>query len=154
MHKYWDFLSLRPFFKWLPEILMPSVLCTILLFCSTCLVTAVAKQLCKMENLQNALESVCWECYPVVPNYCDQLAFSWKYLAFYRWLGWMLPGLWEVLAAVGGVTPVCGCFINESRGQRESTEGWSSPVSAHPLMMQEAVCLDSGCSRGFLWHWM
>lgn len=92
-------------------------------FFSPCLVTVVTKKLGKMEKLLNVLKSVCGECYPMVPNYYDQLAFSWKYLAFYSWLGWMLPGLCEVPGAVGGVTHcVCGCFMNDFQGQQESTE--------------------------------
>lgn len=63
------------FFKWLSEI-QQFLLCRILLFCSLCLVVAVMKQLGKMEKLPNVLKSVCGECYPVVPNYYDQLAFS------------------------------------------------------------------------------
>lgn len=121
---------------------MASLLCRILLFCSPCLVTAVTKQLGKMETLQNVLESVCWGYNPAVPNYYDQFAFSWTYLAFYSWLGWMLLGLCEVLAAAGGVIhSVCGCFINESRCQRESTERWSNPESAHPCDDAESCLL-------------
>lgn len=70
-------LFLLPFFKWLPEILAVSfALQNFTLFFSSCLVTVLTKKLGKMEKLLNVLKSVCGECYPVVTNYYDQLAFS------------------------------------------------------------------------------
>lgn len=68
----------------------------------------------------------------IIPNPCDQLVFSWKHLAFYKWLSWMLLGLFGVLAGVGVVIHRVWMLHKWISGTGETTERWSNPEEVRP----------------------